>query len=166
MPDIYTADLRTTIAKAESNGNYNAYFGNSRNTEIQFTKMTIAEVFEWQRQFVAAGNASSAVGRYQFIDTTLQGLVKSKGIDPQSIFNEATQDVLADALLERRGLRDYIEGDLSRDEFAHNLSKEWAALPRVIGDSPAASYYAGDGLNASRTSIDEIYKAIATVRVL
>lgn len=166
MPDIYTTDLLNTIAKAESNGNYNAYFGNSGNASVMFTSMTVDEVLAWQAEFIAAGNASSAVGRYQFIDGTLRGLIDRLRIDGDETFGPALQDRLAVALLERRGLREYVEGTISRDDFAHNLSKEWAALPTVIGETPSASFYADDGLNTARLSVDEIFKSIDTVRKL
>lgn len=163
---IYTADLLTTIAKVESKDNYNAYFGNAGNTSIRFTSMSVAEVLEWQRQFVAQGHPSSAVGRYQFIDSTLRGLVQQLKIDQTTKFDETLQDRLAVALLERRGIREYVSDKISREEFAHNLSKEWAALPRAIGGQPEQSYYASDGLNKAQLSVDEIYRSIATVRKL
>lgn len=163
---IHTADLLNTIAKVESSQNYNAYFGNSKNTSIKFTDMTVAEVLAWQKQFVSQGNPSSAVGRYQFIDSTLQGLVRQLNIDEAMQFDEALQDRLAIALLERRGIHDYVNNKISREEFAHSLSKEWAALPKAIGDNPERSYYASDGLNKAQLSVNEIYASIATVRKL
>lgn len=163
---LYTADLLTTIAKVESKNNYNAYFGNASNTSVQFTSMTVGEVLAWQKQFVEQGNPSSAVGRYQFIDSTLRGLVQQLKIDQTAKFDEPLQDRLAVALLERRGIREYVSDKISREEFAHNLSKEWAALPRAIGDQPERSYYAGDGLNKAQLSVDEVYRSIATVRKL
>jgi conjugal transfer mating pair stabilization protein TraG len=163
---LYTADLLTTIAKVESKNNYNAYFGNAGNTSVQFTSMTVGEVLAWQEQFIEQGNPSSAVGRYQFIDSTLRGLVQQLKIDQTTKFDEALQDKLAVALLERRGIREYVSDKISREEFAHNLSKEWAALPRAIGDQPEQSYYANDGLNKAQLSVDEIYRSIATVRKL
>jgi conjugal transfer mating pair stabilization protein TraG len=163
---IHTADLLNTIAKVESKHNYNAYFGNSANTSIKFTDMTVNEVLAWQRQFIEQGNASSAVGRYQFIDSTLEGLVRQLKIDGNTKFNEALQDRLAVALLERRGIHEYVNNKISREEFAHSLSKEWAALPKVIGENPEQSYYAGDGLNKAQLGIDEVFASIATVRKL
>ena len=68
---IHTADLLNTIAKVESKYNYNAHFGNPNNDAVQFTAMTVNEVLAWQKQFVEQGNPSSAVGRSQFIDSTL-----------------------------------------------------------------------------------------------
>ena len=156
--------LLNTIAEGESKGNYNAYFGHAHNTKLRFTDMTVGEVLEWQEQFVAQGNPSSAVGKYQFIQPTLEGLVQEMRISKSRVFNEALQDKLAIRLLERRGVREYLRGHISREEFAHNLSKEWAALPRVLGDNPSASYYAGDGLNKSHISIDQVFAAIESLK--
>ena len=162
-PASYTQMLNL-IGRAESNDNYNAYFGNASNTEIKFTDMSIAEVMKWQADFVAQGHASSAVGRYQIINTTLSGLVNHLALDPNQKFDSIMQDRLAIALLERRGSVDYVTGQLTPQQFAANLAREWAALPRVIGgNDPNASYYAGDGLNASRTSVDEVMNAIEPI---
>lgn len=162
-PQSYTP-LLELIASVESKGNYNAHFGNAGNKAIDFTNMTIAEVLQWQARYVAEGNASSAVGRYQIISTTLSGLVERLGIDTSQKFNPKTQDKLAIALLERRGSEQYINKELSREEFAANLAKEWAALPKVIGDRPGDSYYASDGLNKSLVSIDKVLGAIAPIK--
>ena len=157
-------DLLSIIARGESRGNYNAYFGNAGNTAINFTAMPVGEVLEWQRDFVAAGHASNAVGKYQFIRPTLAGLVKEMDIDESTPFDASLQDRLAIRLLERRGIGEYMHGRISREQLAHNLSKEWAALPRVIGGNPSASYYAGDGLNHSHIGVDEVLTAIDSLK--
>lgn len=162
-PITYDA-LLETIAKGESQGNYNAYFGNAENNELVFTKMKLAEVLEWQKNFVERGSRSSAVGKYQFIRPTLTRLVKDLNIDRNSRFDENLQDKLAVALLEKRGLNEYVRGKIDRKKFAHNLSKEWAALPKVIGDSPTDSYYEGDGLNHARVSVNEVYDGINSLK--
>lgn len=148
------------IAKGESGGNYNAYFGNPENTEIHFTNMTIAEVLEWQRRFIEQGNASSAVGKYQIVNTTLKEIVEVAGFDMDSRFDEVTQDKMAMFLLERRGAKEYVNNKLSAEQFAANLAKEWAALPKTVGTNPTESYYASDGINKSNTSISEVYEAL------
>ncbi len=155
--------LLDVIAHAESGGNYNAYFGNGRNSKVKFTGMPIADVLKWQKDYVAQGSPSSAVGRYQFLNTTLAGLVNQLGIDPSQKFNEQTQDRLAVALLERRGVREYLAKELTTEQFAANLAKEWAGLPKVIGDNPNASYYAGDGLNKSRVEPQKVLAAIKPI---
>ena len=161
-PDTYRPILNL-IGRIESNDNYNAYFGNSHNNDIRFTDMTVAEVLSWQANFVAQGNPSSAVGRYQIINTTLSGLVHRKIVKEDQLFDEATQDRLAIALLERRGSLEYVAHQLAPEQFAANLAKEWAALPRVLGGDPNSSYYAGDGLNKSRTNAAEVLKAIEPI---
>lgn len=158
-PIAYTP-LLNVIAEGESRGNYNAHFGNAANQEIKFTSMSLAEVLAWQTNYLEQDNASSAVGRYQIIQPTLKGLIDEYSLDTSLIFNQDLQDKLAIALMERRGSIEYVRGKLSKEEFAHNLSKEWAALPRVIGDAPDESYYAGDGLNRALISREQILPAI------
>jgi conjugal transfer mating pair stabilization protein TraG len=152
--------LLEAIAEGESRGNYNAYYGNVSNTSPDFTQMKVEEVLQWQKKYVESGSPSSAVGKYQFIRPTLSRLVEELDIDKNARFDEALQDRLAIALLEKRGLSQYVEGNLERDEFAHNLSKEWAALPKVLGDNPDKSYYEGDGLNKVQINAGEIYSGI------
>lgn len=154
------ASLLTTVANGESNGNYNAYYKNASNSSFKLTDMTVGEVLAWQKEYVTAGNASNAVGRYQIIEPTLESLISDLKIDPSEVFDEQLQDRLAIALMERRGSKDFIENKLSAEQFAANLSKEWAALPNVTGERPTESYYAGDGLNASRVSVEAITKAV------
>lgn len=152
--------LLQLIASVESRGNYNAYFGNAKNSKINFTNMSLSEVMKWQSEYIEQGNYSSAVGRYQIINTTLNGLVSKLGIDTSRKFNESMQDTLAIALIERRGAVDFINEELTREQFAANLAKEWAALPKVIGDNPGDSYYAGDGVNKALVDIHEVISAI------
>jgi muramidase (phage lysozyme) len=161
-PESY-ASLLHLIAKAESNDNYNAYFGNGGNSSIDFTRMSIAQVMQWQKDFVAQGSPSSAVGRYQIINTTLAGLVDELGFSPDQKFDKKTQDAMAIALLERRGSELYVNEELTQEQFAANLAKEWAALPKITGVNPQRSYYAGDGLNESRVEPKDVLDAIEPI---
>lgn len=158
--------LLNLIAEVESNDNYNAYFGNPNNQEVDFTSMSVAEVMTWQKEFVRQGSPSSAVGRYQIINKTLLGLVDQLGVDTSDKFDKTMQDRLAIALLERRGAKDFVNDRISREEFAANLAKEWAALPKVLGDNPHESYYASDGLNQSRVAVSDVLKVIKQARYL
>lgn len=158
------SSLLELIAQAESKDNYNAYYGNPANTEIIFTDMTIEQIMQWQADFINQGAPSSAVGRYQIINTTLSRLVQETGIDLSQKFDQNTQDQLAIALLEHRGSENYINKEITHHEFAANLAKEWAALPRVTGGDPASSYYAGDGLNRSLVAVDEVLNAIEHIQ--
>jgi muramidase (phage lysozyme) len=159
------ASLLNTIATGESAGNYNAYFGHSGNATVRFTDMSVEQVMQWQRSYVAQGSISSAVGRYQIIRPTLDRLVTQQHIDLQAKFDAGLQDRLAIALMERRGALSYAENKLTQAQFAANLAKEWASLPKVIGPDPAASYYSGDGVNESRVSIGDVYSAIGKLKL-
>lgn len=156
--------LLTVIAKGESQGNYNAYFGHAANTDVRFTAMTIQEVLDWQKEYIAQGAASNAVGRYQFMGTTLQGLIREQGISPSERFDEDMQDRLAIALINRRGAEKFVNNKITAEQFATNLSMEWAALPRLTGPNVGQSYYAGDGLNAAHITPTEMQAAIDTFR--
>ena len=170
--NVYMANKRLTvdpktyepllglISQAESKGNYNAYFGNAGNQSVSFTEMSIGEVLDWQSDFVSSGSPSSAVGRYQFLNTTLVDLVNSLGIDKKALFDEAMQDRLAIALLERRGSEDFVNDDISKNRFAANLAMEWASLPKVIGDNPNHSYYQSDGVNKALVEPKRVFEAI------
>jgi conjugal transfer mating pair stabilization protein TraG len=162
-PTAYTP-LLNTIAKGESNGNYNAYFGNTSNTAIHFTAMPVSDVLQWQESYVSQGSVSNAVGRYQIIRPTLAGLVRQLGINPKARFDQRLQDRMAIALLERRGSLAYVEKKLSREQFAANLSQEWASLPKIAGPNPQESYYASDGINKSQVSIQEVYEALDSLK--
>jgi len=156
--------LLNLIAEAESNGNYNAYFGNSSNKSPEFTAMSINDVQKWQADYIAKGSPSSAVGRYQFLDSTLSGLVAELNIDKKQIFNEKTQDKLAAKLLARRGVVAYVNKELPAKQFAANLAQEWASLPMTIGKDPSKSYYDGDGLNESRVSVNKVLQAVDEIQ--
>jgi len=143
------------IGKKESNGNYNILVGGK--TESNLTNMTIAEVLEYQRGMRQRGHESTAVGKYQIIKGTLESLIKEGYASPSDKFNASIQDRLATGLLKRRGLEKYQSGKLSKDQFADNLSKEWASLPYRTGES----YYAGVGSNKSSGSRDQFMTAFA-----
>lgn len=156
--------LLRVIAEAESKGNYNAYFGNASNRAVRFTDMTIQQVLDWQAAYVANGNPSSAVGRYQFLNTTLEGLVDEYNIERTAPFDEAMQDTLASYLLERRGSEAYVNQEITKHDFAASLAKEWASLPMVVGDAPEKSYYESDGLNKALVKPKEVLGAISQVQ--
>lgn len=158
--------LLELIAQAESRGNYNAYFGNASNDKLNFTDMSVAEVLKWQNDFIASGSPSSAVGRYQIINTTLNSLVQQLDLDTSLKFDEVVQDGLAMALLNKRGVNDYLNNRLNKEQFAAELAKEWASLPSVLGDNPGQSYYAGDGLNRALIGVNEVLVAIEQIEAI
>lgn len=146
------------IGQIEANGNYNAVYGNARSTR-DLSALTLNEVLEEQRQKIADGR-QSATGKYQFIRATLQGLRDEMRLSGQEKFTPDLQDKLATRLLERRGLKNWIGGRISDRQFANNLAREWASLPVI---ETGRSYYAGDGLNKSLTTPDDVLACLADV---
>lgn len=131
--------LLNTIGQLESSDNYDVTVGMKKNPNL--VNMTINEVIDYSRSL---GN-SGAAGRYQIIPGTLEGLRDKGYVKGDDIFNAETQDKLAIELIKGRGLNKYLKGAITADEFADNLSKEWAALPYNTG----RSYWAGVGDNKS-----------------
>lgn len=141
------------IGQAESRGNYNALVYGKPGANVpksaDLTNMTIAEVMEYQKGMIARGHASTAVGKYQFINKTLESMVKATGMDPVTTkFDQAAQDKLAAELVRQQGFDKMMSGQISREQFLGNLSTQWASLPRGPSGS---SYY--QGFNSNRATI-------------
>lgn len=118
------------IASVESGGDYNATLDNGRWTggAQNLVGMTLNQVRDLQRRMLADpanralygdGKGSSALGRYQIVGSTLEGLIKELGLSGDRLFDEKTQDELARALLRRRG------------NDPAGLRSEWEGLRRV-----------------------------------
>ena len=81
---------------------YGAFTGG----DVNLINMTLTEILELQRQMLAHPDNSynsSAVGRYQIVSTTLEGLMKSLGLSGEELFTPAMQDRLATELLREVG---------------------------------------------------------------
>lgn len=120
------------------------------------TSMSVNEVLDFQKDMLRQGHESTAVGAYQFINPTLEGLVKKGVVDPLAPFDQKVQDQLGYALLQGRGWNEYKAGKISKDKLMNNLAGEWAALPLSSGKSA----YAGVGSNAAGTSREAFASAV------
>jgi len=136
---------------------------------VALTRMTVAEVLAWQDS-IDSRYLSEAAGAYQVMEDTLRDLVKAGKVDPEAVFNKATQDAVAKLLMERRGLSKFVAGEISAKDFAANLAREWASFP-VVRDQQGAhqkvargqSYFAGDNLNKAHADVDEFLEVIEGV---
>jgi len=139
------------IAGPESGGRYDVAYGGTRLPP----GLTLGQAIQWARRH-GKSTGSSAIGRYQFLASTLEDIAKD--IDPNTPFTPQLQDMLATRLLERRGLSKYQAGQLSPQQFAQNLSQEWAGLP---SGPEGRSYYHGDQMgNKAGVGWDETLAAI------
>ena len=141
------------IGGLEAPQGYNQVYGKNRIEPLD--QMSVAEVFALQKKMVKENKTSSAVGRYQFINKTLAGLVDEMGIGLDEKFTPELQDRLAAQLLKRRGADAFLKGETSKEVFLNSLAKEWASVPTTAGQS----YYAGD--RAGNKALTTSDKALA-----
>ena len=145
------------VGKYESGGDYNKLVGGKT---APLTKMTVGEVMQYQGGMIARGHESTAVGKYQIIQGTLRSLVKEGKVKETDVFDESTQDKLAQALLNRRGYQDYLSGKITKSQFIDQVAKEWAAIATSSGQSA----YAGVGSNkAAAGARDQLSKLLDTL---
>lgn len=120
------------------------------------TDMTVGEIYQW---ISATPNQHHAIGRYQFIPSTLKRLVRITGAGPDQRFTPAYQDQLAAILLEEAGLSQFEKRDLGRISFMNNLAKIWAGLPNATG----RSHYHGIAGNRATLSWGQFEAEMAVI---
>tara|TARA_R100000027_G_scaffold65565_1_gene60248 strand:- start:532 stop:3201 length:2670 start_codon:yes stop_codon:yes gene_type:complete len=120
--------------------------------------MTISQVQQYQRNRITSGQKSSAVGKYQFIQSTLSETVERAGFNPDTTyFTPEVQDQLMTTRLDQRGLSIWKKGNMDNNTFQDNLAKEFASVPVATSQQgahgailPGQSYYEGDGINSAK----------------
>lgn len=144
---VIAARIRDVIARAEagSQGYDAVQHGATIPPPQRPTQLTIAQIMAW---IDATPGQPHAIGRYQFIPSTLRRLVADLGVDARAAFSPAVQDALADRLLEEAGFSDLLAGRLERRGYMNNLARVWAGLPTSSGKS----YYHGYAGNRATMS--------------
>ena len=154
--------LMDLIAKGE--GDYNSinrgYAGDTpggiqKLTGQTFENFTVGQVMEMQR------NRLYAVGRYQFIPSTLRWAVRHSSVDELDMFTPEVQDQLMATLViyKRPAVGAYLRGDHDLLGWALNeLAKEWASIEYRYG----RSYYSVGGNRAkiSRAEVSTVLQEI------
>ncbi|MEH3117111.1 MAG: hypothetical protein PGN25_05745 [Methylorubrum populi] len=122
------------IARAE--GTTKRGYNDSFNHQVggTLTDKTLDEIDSIQ----SGMKGSSAIGRYQFMRKTLNGLRKEMGLTGQEKFDGALQDRLATRLYQRRMAQAKREGS-TRGAILKALAQEWASFPTESGQG----YYPG-----------------------
>ena len=165
--------LLEAIRKHEAPKGYGQIYGGAKGVSksVDVSKLTLNEVLSLQSRMLAAGSASTASGGYQFIRKTLLATISQMGLKGSEVWSPELQDRMAIHLMMGRGLGKYLDGRMSREDFANNLAKEWASLPvvtRIQGQKrmvdPGESYYAGDGLNKSFHKPSDILKLLEALK--
>lgn len=159
------APLLNLIGKTEGTDRgrgYNETLGYGAYTDgpVNLIKMTLYTVDQLQTKMLAHPKNklnSSAVGRYQFIRTTLRALKKKWGINNAKLFDPRMQDDLTYITLVGRGLVRWRKGELSLNGFIDNLSAEWASLPNSKGKGTYKGQHIG-------CTLDELKAVLALIK--
>lgn len=155
----FEKDLLNSIGTAESGKEgYNAVFNGSRaKPKKNLEDMTIDEVRAFQKEMLNEQKArgkdqkhrSSAVGRYQFISSTLESMIGKTGLKGSDKFSKENQDKLALALLNQNGMLDkFSSGKISSQKFQNYIASQWASVKNTSG---RGTY---DGLGSNRAYHD------------
>lgn len=144
------ARLKSLIALAEAGPKgYDAvHVGARTKTPKPPTQLSLGQILAWIKR---TPGQPHAIGRYQFIPSTLRILIKRAGLPANTRFSPQVQDVFADLLLADAGLQKFQSGRISRKRFMNNLAKIWAGLPTSSGKS----YY--DGYAGNRATLTRAY---------
>lgn len=159
--DPCTDMILNFISVGESAGNYNAVIGDAH-SQVDLSQMRITDIRNLQRQLVNNGQPSSAVGRYQIIEATLDTLCQELAIEDDELFTPTVQDQCALQLLIGRGYRSWWRGEVSNETFAHGLSCEWASLPDPRNGGK--SHYDGVGQNHAGQTLETVYATLARAK--
>lgn len=157
------------IGHHESRNDYNAVWARikiSDRPNRPLVDMTVAEVLAWQDS-IDSRYKSEAAGKYQILEDTLRDIYAPAGVSLKDKFDHITQDKLALHLLKRRGLKKFLAGEMSVEDFCNALAMEWASFPVVTPIkgwgkfvlTPGQSYYAGDNLNKATATVDMVLGA-------
>jgi muramidase (phage lysozyme) len=149
--DSVESNLLNLIGQKEAGGNYNVIYGGET---IPLTDMSIGEVMDYQKTKMK--NGSTAVGKYQFINSTLEMAMRGSGLSPNDMMSPENQDKMAMFLLKRRGLDEYKSGKMSEDQFASNLALEWASLPTINNVSAHAGVMGNKSLVSYKDFMDTV----------
>lgn len=132
--------------------------GITRLTGKSFSEYSIKEVMQFQRSWLFA------VGRYQFIPSTLRFAVSASGISTSEMFTPQTQQRLFATLLDQKrpAVGTYIRGHHNNLSYAlDELAKEWASVEYRSG----RGYYDHVGNNRAHITRVDAAAAINAARV-
>ena len=134
--------FREAISGTEADS-YDSMFGNAERVDGKFlgtelTAMPMSAVFDlvelngdFHKRNLELGHDTTAVGKYQFVGSTLRdlrdrGILEELGIDDDTIFDEETQDKIAVHLARRR-----VKPEYSMAKARTELIKEWEGFGKL-----------------------------------
>ena len=163
-------ELGRLIGRGE--GSYNSYNrGNAGDSSKpqNLTDLTVGEVMRRQELSKSDPNYLFAVGKYQFVDSTLKETVEKLGIDKNAKFTPQLQEkMFADYLIDekRPAVHNYITGKTGGPQGLHSaqvaLSMEFASVGDP--DKGGRSHYDKVGNNSASITPKEVQTALDHMR--
>ena len=106
----------------------------SKKTSI--TDLTIQQIFDLQGKILGHPKNtldSTAVGKWQMTRTNIKDLMDRGQVDiqPTDKFTPEVQDKLFMASMEKRGLSNFLAGNITKDKFMAELRAEWQGLHKI-----------------------------------
>jgi hypothetical protein len=168
VPQEHTFELRSgseplyqlldLIASAEAGpSGYDAiHMSATRLPPAPPTQLTLRQIYEWIDQ---TPGQHHAIGRYQFIPSTLARLVEAEAISLDQEFTPQVQRQLAAHLVFEADYQAFLNGRTDADTFMDNLARIWAGLPLRNGNS-AYHNYAGNRATITRATFSGVVEKI------
>jgi hypothetical protein len=133
--------LASFVAGAETGGRFDAYNADSGKGDPKILDTNISNLRSYISKYP---NSSGAVGAYQFMPETAEGLAKQMGIDPtKTKFTPEVQKQLHLFHLNQLGYGKYVKGEMTKEQFGAAIAQQYRAVP-----DPRTGYTWSD--NASR----------------
>lgn len=140
------------IAQHESvRGSYGSVLGGNINDNL--VNMTISQAIQYGdsvRKNTAIGRRlnSSAIGRYQFVASTLRGLVSNRVVSGNDKFDQKTQDKMALHLCNNMPEK-FLQGKVTTEALIKKVASQWQSWPlspanNVIGRSSKPALWRWD----------------------
>lgn len=131
---------------------------------VELVSMTLDQVDALQTAMLPNRLNSTAVGRSQFLRTTLRRIRNKLRLSGNALFDEAMQDRLACFLLGYRGIDKWLAGRMTETALINSLAREWASFPMTNGKSHYAKAKGNAVAQDARISVAEVREALAQVR--
>lgn len=112
------------------------------------SRMTLAEIQGW---IAATPGQHHAIGRYQIVPDTLEGLIRRAGLPVETLFDAQVQDALANILILDAGYAEFEAGRITPGRFMDNLARVWAGFPLASGLS------AYDGVAGNKATVTRAF---------
>ena len=132
---------------------YNSVCGNK--VKVNVVNMSVNEAIQFSKT-EWKGKKANVLGAYQFKDDTLVYLKTALNLTGNEKMTVQLQDKMAIALLNRRGLQEYLSGKITKDKLMDELAKEWASLPLKNGKS----FHSKNGINKALISREELSQLV------